>query len=129
MNIVSSRFIEAGGISIQGSADANIVNTIWSLNQLDVPAEGDRIVNWSSGELNIIASTLLLGNAQCDAVCQGDGGGGWIYRFQNGDKINFVQSAVGVNFPSVAPSNLLDGGTGSNSFSADEYTWIQPTGY
>ena len=63
---------------------------------------------------------------------------GWIYRQPGRGKINFIQSAVGVNFPDTLPvpaTRLLDPDTELRSFSgvpgpgftADEYTWIQPT--
>ena len=79
--------------------------------------------------MNIVASTILYPSVECDRPCREAGSRGWIYTQRGGGKINFKQSAVGVNFPDTLPSpsvELLDPGAGAG-FTADEYTWIQPT--
>ena len=86
------------------------------------------IANSCNGEMNIVASTILYPSVECDHFLPRDGQG-WIYTQRNGAKINFKQSAVGVNFPDTRSSpsiELLDPGKGAG-FTADEYTWIQPT--
>ena len=128
INIVSSRFEGAQGIFPQSGTQTNIVNSIWSDEVTGAPIDADRIANNSSGEMNIVASTILCPSVECDNLCLRDGQG-WIYTQRDGAKINFKQSAVGVNFPDTLPSpsiELLDPGAG-DGFTADEYTWIQPT--
>jgi hypothetical protein len=133
VNIVSSRFEKTGGIAIGGDAAGEIVNSIWVSAPFNDPELHDRIVNFSSQELNIIASTLLFSSDTCYPVCQlGSGGKGWVYRELNAAPINFTQSAVGVNFPNsdgpvyakLLDPNPIDAGPG---FSADEQTWIMET--
>ena len=130
VNIVSSRFEIAGGIAISGAATSNIVNSIWS-DFGTRPNLDDRIVNLSTGEMNIIASTLLFGSVNCDGICQGEAGSaGRVLRDNLGAKINLIQSAIGVTDPDQGPeqTKLLDpGSAGGAGFSADVYTWIQPT--
>ena len=130
VNIVSSRFEIAGGIAISGAATSNIVNSIWS-DFGTRPNLDDRIVNLSTGEMNIIASTLLFGSVNCDGICQGEAGSaGRVLRDNPGAKINLIQSAIGVTDPDQGPkqTKLLDpGSAGGAGFSADVYTWIQPT--
>ena len=139
VNIVSSRFADAGGISVDGRVTSNIVNSIWSDFGLQ-PNPDDRIINFSTGEMNIIASTLLFASVECDRSCQileqsrGRVLRGFRNDFTNAAKINLIQSAVGVTQPDLGPeyTKLLDPkdppSTDDNpGFSADEYTWIQPT--
>ncbi len=128
VNIITSRFTEAGGIHIQGEAESNIVNSILSTH-ITLGAEHqvtDYLLNTSSQDMNIKASTVLFPSVACDTDC--DWGIGYIYHEPGKGKINFVQSAIGVNFPDIqTPSaRLLDPGDGTG-FTADEYTWIQPT--
>ena len=132
VNIVSSRFDDAGGIAISGAATSNIVNSIWSDDGL-TPELDDRIINLSTGEMNIIASTLLFASVNCDGICQGEAGSrGRVLRDSGGAKINLIQSAIGVTDPDQGPeqTKLLDTGLAPDplpGFSADVYTWIQPT--
>ena len=134
INIVSSRFDWTGAIIAGGDSTTNIVNTIWapelSLGSVD---DDDRFANFSNGVMNIVASTLLLPDLSCDTACQDSGSWGWIYRAPGKGLINFKQSAVGVNAPLInqpAPDTgkLLDPGDGTG-FSADEYSWMQPTAW
>ena len=133
VNIVSSRFDDAGGIAISGAATSNVVNSIWSDYGLR-PGLDDRIVNLSTGEMNIIASTLLFGSVNCDGICEGEASsrGRVLSDINGGAKINLIQSAIGVTDPDQGPvqTKLLDTGLAGDplpGFSADVYTWIQPT--
>ena len=130
VNIVTSRFEEADGIYVGGAATTNIVNTLWSDQYSGTPVAANRIINTSTGPMNIIGSTLLYPSVDCNRFCEAGGSLGWIYRAPGAAKINFVQSAIGVAFPGTPPTTdtgkLLDPG-GGDGFTADEYTWIQPT--
>lgn len=128
VNIVSSRFRDSGGIYIQGESQSNIVNTIIVTDYLSKPGFGDRIINDSNGDMNIIASSLKWNNNECDAVCQAANNQYLIER-KGAGAINFFQSAVGFTFVVEPPTNALMtlGETGTNGITADEYTWIQPT--
>ena len=129
VNVVSSIFDDAGGVIVAGEATTNIVNTIWapasSFSKLDA---GDQFINVSTEPMEIRASTLLLPQLTCDATCRQNDSLGWIYRNPGAGKINFIQSAVGVNFPDLPADTgkLLDPDDGTG-FSADVDTWIQPT--
>lgn len=128
VNIITSRFTEAGGIHIEGEAESNIVNSILSTHislGLDHQVT-DYLLNTSSQDMNIKASTVLFPSVACDEEC--DFGIGYISHEPGKGKINFVQSAIGVNVPNIpTPSaRLLDPGDGTG-FTADEFTWIQPT--
>jgi hypothetical protein len=140
VNIVSSRFDSTGGIVFAGGATGNIVNSIWSTPESESRSE-DRIVNISTGEMNIIASTLLFATADCDSDCadaQGEEQRGLVHRTPDGGTINLIGTAIGVTFPDVPdPTNgykeVLDPDTSDPTppafgFSADANTWIQPTG-
>lgn len=131
VNIVSSRGYDAGAIVVGGNAETNIVNTLWVIqDNLGSPAEADRIVNDSSEDMNFIASTLLYPDIICGMECRFNGSLGWLYAQGAGD-INFVQSAIGINFPETpatgAQGGLLDTGVSGGSFNADNDTWIQPS--
>ena len=129
VNVVSSIFDDAGGVIVAGEATTNIVNTIWapasSFSKLDA---GDQFINVSTEPMEIRASTLLLPQLTCDATCRQNDSLGWIYRNPGAGKINFIQSAVGVNFPDLPADTgkLLDPDDGTG-FSADLDTWMQPT--
>ncbi len=133
VNIVTSRFDDANGFIIQASAKTNIVNTIWS----ELPFSGGeietRLANASTEPMNIVASTFLYAHTGCDSDCQFYGSQGRIYRLPGAAKINLVQSAIGVNFPDLGPGFVHEKLLDPNSvdppygFSADEYTWVQPT--
>jgi hypothetical protein len=140
VNIVSSRFDSTGGIAFEGGATGNIVKNIWSTPDSGSRSE-DRIVNSSTGEMNIIASTLLFATADCDSDCtdaQGEQQRGLVHRTPDGGTINLIGTAIGVTFPDVPdPTNgykeVLDPDTSDPTppafgFSADANTWIQPTG-
>ena len=138
VNIVSSRFYDTGGMVFNTQATSNIVNSIWSTedygNTLD-----DRIINGSSEQLNIIASTLSFGSVGCNVNdCAGDAGRrGLVHRLPGAGTINFIESAIGVDLPDVPLSqgylelldpDSFDPNPPAFGFSADENTWIQPTG-
>ena len=129
VNIVSSVFNDSNGIVALGESQTNIVNTVLSFGTLGDPKDEDRIANVSTQEMNIVASTILYPDVNCDSFCEFSGGFGWIYRGGAGS-INFIQSAIGVNFPSSqGTGKMLDPNPSdpSTGFSADQYTWIQPT--
>ena len=129
VNIVSSRMRWSGGISIAGEvSQTNIVNSIWTTYYLKEPDYADRFRNVSTGDMNFIASTLVWNNYQCNIGCQSVQSYALIERLGSG-KINFKGTAISFNF-NVTPgepliSTLGDAGTGG--FTADQYTWIQPT--
>ena len=135
VNIVSSRFQEAGGILILGDGETNFVNSIWVGSNAFAPDFGERFLNESSGDMNIIASSLRwVGNN-----CPGDATSSlcdvysieYLIETRGSGNINFIQSAVGFIFPDQG-GEVTDyfktlGAVGSGGFTADEYTWIQPT--
>jgi hypothetical protein len=129
VNIVSSRMPWSGGITIGGEVShANIINSIWTTYYLMEPDYADRFRNVSTGDMNFIASTLVWNNFQCNGLCQSVPSYTLIERLGSG-KINFMGTAIGFNF-GVDPGNPLIstlGDAGTDGFTADEYTWIQPT--
>jgi hypothetical protein len=134
VKIVSSRFNNTGGISVAGAATSYIVNSIWASLELLRPGPDDRTSNLSSEDMNIIASTFLFSNVECDLDCQKRAKNqGWLMRV-NGN-INFVQSAVEVAFPDTKGDpdytfvRLLEDNprVPASGFSADGATWIRPT--
>ena len=96
VNIVTSRFEVAGGIHISGAAETNIVNSILSGQAIGPSRVTDHLINSSTQEMNIKASTVLFPDVECDSSCQQRLYVGWIYRQPGRGKINFIQSAVGV---------------------------------
>ena len=133
VKIVSSRFNGTGGITIAGAATSYIVNSIWASDEILTPGAVDRTLNVSSEDMNIIASTFLFTNVECDSNCQLSGSVGWLIRV-NGN-INFVQSAVEVAYPDIKGDpnytfvRLLEDNPRipASGFSADGATWIRPT--
>jgi len=135
LNIVSSRFYQSGGIETFGAVETNIVNSIWTNKATLIPSISDRIINNSSGDMNIIASSIMWNTNQCDGLCGAsmDNQTSLIEIRAEGD-INFLQSAVGFNFdpstgaPALLTLGVATGGTATKGvFTADEYTYIEPT--
>lgn len=125
VNVVSSRFISSGGFDISGNVDStNIVNSSWVNSDVSSPSYGDRIINNSTGDMNIVSSTIMWNSNFCNTICQNTASSNLI-ESQAGD-INFIESAIAINFPSNG-INLLQTLGGSGTFTADAYTWIQPT--
>jgi hypothetical protein len=129
VNIVTSRFDVAGGIIVQGDAESNIVNSILSSSVSGAVGLAERLANLSSQDMNIKASTVLFPSVECDSACRDVGEVGLIFTqgVPGQGKINFIQSAIGVNFPDTLPTpstRLLDL---ISYFTADAFTWIQPT--
>ena len=129
VNIVSSNIVRSGGIRVLGESVSNIVNSIWVNYYFQVPEIGDRIINSSSGDMNIIASSLIWNTNECNGLCQQ-------YLYENlfeikgAGNINFSESAVGFNWDpetGAVELNTLGVNGGSGAFTADVYTWIQPT--
>ena len=129
VNIVSSRFMLSGGIYLSGSISvSNFVNSIWVNKDTENPESGDRIINSASGDMNITASSLMWNNNYCDGLCQSQLSKSLIER-RGAGKINFKESAIGLNYTSglaTLLNTLGNTGTGAG-FSADTETWIQPT--
>lgn len=121
VNIVSSRFMLSGGIFIDGNVNTtNILNSSYVNEDTSNPTTWDRIVNNATGDMNIIASTFMWNSNICSA-CQD-------YLIESKDGIiNFIESAVGINYPGSASDNLKTLGGAGDGFTADLYTWIQPT--
>ena len=61
VNIVSSLFVQAGGMTIESTQASNIVNTAWinSFSGQGLLEPQDRFYNRGSGQLNFISSTLF----------------------------------------------------------------------
>jgi len=132
VNIVSSIFNDAGGVQVaDGVSETNIVNSIWNNFEYDTAHEADRFRNGSGGDMNIIASTLMWNSDECDLDCNDPNAIDYYFFERLGSgQINFEGSAVGINYvvpETTTPSvlTLFDAGTGG--FSADAYTWMQPT--
>lgn len=132
INIVSTIGDFVGGVHATGDAETNIVNSLWMNDDpLESPLPNDGFRNESSGDMNIIASTLFWNSDSCEAACQAYAGIGiptyYVNRFGTG-MINISQSAIGfnllINGANTIPT-LQDQSTGG--FSADQYTWIEPT--
>jgi hypothetical protein len=129
VNIVSSRMRWSGGISIAGEvSQTNIVNSIWTTYYLKEPDYADRFRNVSTGDMNFIASTLVWNNYQCNGLCQSVPSYALIERLGSG-KINFKGTAISFNFNVTPGEPLIStlGDAGTDGFTADQYTWIQPT--
>jgi len=128
VNIVSSRFQYSGGIWILGESETNIVNTIWANYYLLTPKIGDRFINQSIGDMNLIASSFVFNTNECDGLCQQSLYQN-LFEINGAGNINFIESAVGFNWdPSISNElNTLGVNAGSGVFTADAYTWIQPT--
>ncbi len=125
VNIVSSRLLGSGGIVVGGStSETNIVNSTIVNKDSGTPLYGERIVNGSSGPINIIASSIKWNSNKCATICPISSQ--ILIESLNG-VINFSESAIGFNFPENNGTLLATlGGTGSG-FTADTHTWIEPT--
>ncbi|WP_282038203.1 fibronectin type III domain-containing protein [Saccharicrinis aurantiacus] len=129
VNIVSSRIMRSGGIRILGYSTSNIVNSIWVNNYILTPAVGDRIINQASEDMNITASSFVWNTNECDGLCQSNGYQN-LFEIRGAGDINFSESAVGFNWDPTTNAdelNVLGSNGGSGVFTADEYTWMQPT--
>ena len=129
VNIVSSNIVRSGGIRVLGESVSNIVNSIWVNYYLQVPDIGDRIINSSSGDMNIIASSFVWNTNECDIGCVANLYQN-LFEIKGAGNINFSESAVGFNSDpetGAVELNTLGINGGSGAFTADVYTWIQPT--
>ena len=135
VNIVSSRIMGSGGIISTGNAECNIVNSIW-VNQYDFkPRHGDRIVNLSTEDMNIIGSSLMWNSNVCDSYCESLETGEFFLIdskdnvTSNQGKVNFIESAIGINLPETTGTliKILGDDSFGGGYTADEFTWIQPT--
>jgi LPXTG-motif cell wall-anchored protein len=127
VDIVSCRMFEAAGIVVLGELTTNIVNSVWALSDSTNAGADERIINNSSGPMNIIASTVMLGSARCDQDCQLYGADGVVRGYRAGP-VNLVQSAIGVNVPADGPGRVIANSdlSATGRISADTDTWIQP---
>lgn len=136
-DIVSTRFIEAGGVLADGEGTTNIVNSFIAMDPYDDVPTGHRIANLSSGGMNITASTILAGDPSCFEACQTQDSPGLLVRFRASNDgsglINLAGSAIAFNFPTLEPGgrvldNLTAGGIHGTAggFSADAFTWVRP---
>ena len=130
VNIVSSRFYSSGGITTGGGVETNIVNSILVNKDSELLRTGDLIINGSSGAMNIVASSIMWNSFECDALCQQA-----LYtdliQINGSGNINLSQSAIGFNYPASTGAttfiNTLGIGGGTGVFTADIYTYIQPS--
>lgn len=125
VNVVSSRLLGVGGVSIFGATiESNIVNSTMVTDDTGTPRVGERIRNFSSGPMNITASSIRWNNNQCSAPCSISP----LILIESGNgPINLSESAIGFTFTSDTGTLLATlGGTGTG-FTADENTWIEPT--
>ena len=96
-----------------------------------MPGLGDRFENASSEPMNITASSFVWNTWECDGLCQSFLVFNNLFEIKGAGNINFSETAVGFNFPAsggaTALLNTLGINGGAGVFTADAYTWIQPT--
>lgn len=132
--IVSTRMKEKVGIVMAGDVTSYIVNSVWATSPIGDPPLGDRIVNDSSGEMTIAGSTLMFGGAGCGDRCfdpaNGRDANGLLRVWDNGSRINLVDTGIGVLFDSIPGKVLNDaafnGPARPGKITANDRTWIQP---
>ena len=103
------------------------MNSSWVNYVQQTPKYGDRIINNSTaGDMNIEASSFMWNSDLCDVACQSFPNLQNLIENNGAGTINFKSTAIGFNFPSPNGTTLNTlGGTGN--FTADQYTWIEPT--
>lgn len=125
VNIVSSRFMNAGGIRILGSTNlTNIVNSTFTFADGTNVRYGERIVNNSSGPMNIISSSIRWNANSCNTECLNYPFTSLIHNSGTGS-INLTESAVGFNFPET--SGVIIPTLEGTGITADDKTWIEPS--
>lgn len=125
VNIVSSRLLGSGGIFVGGSnIETNIVNSTMTTADTDRPRYGERVVNGSSGPMNIIGSSIKWNSNQCETNCPVSSQ--ILIESLNG-VINFSESALGFNFKENTGNLLATLGGSGSGFTADVNTWIEST--
>ena len=127
INIVSSRLLGVGGLEVYGAtSETNFVNSTMTTNSTGTPGVGERILNFSSGPLNITASSIKWNSNSCSSVsCPFSP---QILIESNPGLINLKGTAIGFNFPETTGTLLATlGEGGGGGFTADENTWIEPT--
>ncbi|CAM1351205.1 fibronectin type III domain-containing protein [Tenacibaculum ascidiaceicola] len=130
IHIVSSRFMAVGGINISGDIDIfNFVNSTWVNGSYEEPRFGDRFINNSTGSMNIISSSIRWNSNTCNAQCEFNPYPGLIESKKG--QINFIESAIGFNFNDYTTFDnirtLRITEIDAKGFTADEYTYIEPT--
>ena len=132
--IVSTRMQKTGGIVMSGDVTSYIVNSVWATDPVGDPDLGDRIVNDSSGEMTIAGSTIVSGGVGCGSRCfdpqAGIDANGLLRVWDDGSKINLVDTGIGVLFDSIPGKVLNDaafnGPPRPGKITANDRTWIQP---
>ena len=132
--IVSTRMQKTGGIVMAGAVTSYIVNSVWATDPVGDPDLGDRIVNDSSGEMTIAGSTIVSGGVGCGSRCfdpqAGIDANGLLRVWDDGSKINLVDTGIGVLFDSIPGKVLNDaafnGPPRPGKITANDRTWIQP---
>ena len=84
------------------------MNTIWANNYYEFPKIGDKFVNNSSEDMNLIASSFVFNENECDRNCQAFPGFDNFFEIAGSGNINFIQSAVGFNFDPTPGSPALN---------------------
>ena len=137
LDVVSSSFLDAGGIRAAGDITTNFVNSVWVNAAKDEKGKdpGERFILQSTGPMNFINSTVLFpgdpvleyGLRDTQPFPQLDSIGGIvIVPIKNGTgAINFRGSAIGTN-RDWSTGLLLDSrmDPDGSTFTADEYTFI-----
>ncbi len=90
----------------------------------DRPRYGERVVNGSSGPMNIIGSSIKWNSNQCETNCPVSSQ--ILIESLNG-VINFSESALGFNFKENTGNLLATLGGSGSGFTADVNTWIEST--
>jgi hypothetical protein len=126
VNIVSSRLLGSGGIIIGGSTSTtNIVNSTMVTRDGGSPEYGERIINSSTGSMNINASSIKWNSNKCATICPISSQ--ILIESKNGP-INLSESAIGFNYSETTGTLLATlGVSGTGTFTADKNTWIEPT--
>jgi len=113
--IVSSRFINSGGIQATGGAQVKIVNSAFSFRTGGADIV-DQIIAISDARIDLIASTVTLDLS----------GQGRPLRTETGGVINLQGSAVSGGLASGLPGIEAYFATRGGAFSADDYSWVLP---
>ena len=116
--IVSSQFYDSGGLWLNG-ATSQIVNTVWRTGGRSAT---DRIIS-TTGTTRIDASTFFWGQPACEGCASpslglATAGAGTF-------DLHSTALGAGADYPGAAP--LLWGNT-ATGFTADDRTWVQPSG-
>ena len=137
LDVVSSTFLDAGGIRASGDITTNFVNSVWVNIAKDEEGKdpGERFIQQSTGPMNFINSTVLfpgdpfleygLRDTQPFPALESIGGIVIVPNKNGTGAINFRGSAIGTN-RAWSTGLLLDSrmDPSGSTFTADEYTFI-----